>query len=102
MLLHVEVTSWVLILRAPYSAFGNLTWLSSSCLQKVVEEEKQEHVDKVKELLGWALCLKQNVQGRTGAVGSRELGEIEKSISEQQVNQGQPSVCDFCSFPQMN
>lgn len=68
-----------------------LTWLSSPsllCLQKVVEEEKQEHVDKVKELLGWALGLKQSVQGRTAAAGSRELGDIEKSISEQQVKQG--------------
>lgn len=67
-----------------------LTWLSSSfllCLQKVVEEEKQEHTDKVKELLGWALGLKQSVQGRTAAAGSRELGDIEKSISEQQVKQ---------------
>ncbi|KAM4885040.1 microtubule-actin cross-linking factor 1 isoform 9-T9 [Sylvia borin] len=52
--------------------------------EKVVEEEKQEHVDKVKELLGWALGLKQSVQGRTAAAGSRELGDIEKSISEQQ------------------
>lgn len=76
------------------SAFGNLgpplTWLSSSLLslQKVVEEEKQEHVDKVKELLGWALGVKQSVQGRTAAAGSRELGDIEKSISEQQVKRG--------------
>lgn len=65
-----------------------LTWLCSSfllCLQKVVEEEKQEHVDKVKELLGWALGLKQSVQGRAAAAGSRELGDIQKSISEQQV-----------------
>lgn len=49
-------------------------------------------MDKVKELLGWALGLKQSVQGRTAAAGSRELGDIEKSISEQQVNWGQPSV----------
>lgn len=77
-------------------------WVSSSllCLQKVVEEEKQEHVDKVKELLGWALGLKQSVQGRTAAAGSRELGDIEKSISEQQVKWGQPSdsLFNFCSF----
>lgn len=65
-----------------------------------MEEEKQEHVDKVKELLGWALGLKQSVQGRTAAAGSRELGDIEKSISEQQVNWGQPSdsLFKFCSF----
>ncbi|POI31807.1 hypothetical protein CIB84_004441 [Bambusicola thoracicus] len=52
--------------------------------EKVVEEEKQEHVDKVKELLGWAVGLKQSVQGRTAAAQSRELGDIKKSISEQQ------------------
>lgn len=79
-----------------------LTPLSSSllCLQKVVEEEKQEHVDKVKELLGWALGLKQSTQGRMAAAGSRELGDIEKSISEQQVDWGQPSgkLFNFCSF----
>lgn len=63
-----------------------------------MEEEKQEHVDKVKELLGWALGLKQSVQGRTAGTGSRELGEIEKSISEQQVNQGQPSGSLFHFF----
>lgn len=51
----------------------------------MVEEEKQEHVDKVKELLGWAVGLKQSVQGRTAAAQSRELGDIKKSISEQQV-----------------
>lgn len=51
----------------------------------MVEEEKQEHVDKVKELLGWAVGLKQSMQGRTAAAQSRELGDIEKSISEQQV-----------------
>lgn len=50
----------------------------------MVEEEKQEHVDKVKELLGWAVGLKQSVQGRTAAAQSRELGDIKKSISEQQ------------------
>lgn len=80
-----------------------MTWLSSSfllCLQKVVEEEKQEHVDKVKELLGWALGLKQSVQGRTAAAGSRELGDIEKSISEQQVKQEWHQALRFnlCSF----
>lgn len=66
----------------------------------MVEEEKQEHVDKVKELLGWALGVKQSVQGRTSAAGSRELGDIEKSISEQQVNRGQPpgSLFNFCSL----
>ncbi|NWY68065.1 MACF1 factor, partial [Erithacus rubecula] len=89
------ITQEFMDLRTRYTALVTLTTqhmpfdicLSSSsllCLQKVVEEEKQEHVDKVKELLGWALGLKQSVQGRTAAAGSRELGDIEKSISEQQ------------------
>ncbi|EMP28438.1 Microtubule-actin cross-linking factor 1, isoforms 1/2/3/5 [Chelonia mydas] len=52
--------------------------------EKAVEEEKQEHVDKVKELLGWVSGLKQSTQVRTGPLKSKELGDIEKSISEQQ------------------
>ena len=61
-------------------------------------------MDKVKELLGWALGLKQSVQGRMAAAGSRELGDIEKSISEQQVKLGQPSgsLFNFALFPQLN
>ncbi|NXF96083.1 MACF1 factor, partial [Eubucco bourcierii] len=88
------ITQEFMDLRTRYTALVTLTtqhvkYISDALRrleeeEKVVEEEKQEHVDKVKELLGWALALKQSVQGRTAAAGSRELGEIEKSISEQQ------------------
>lgn len=98
-LLRVEVTSRML----PLGVWDPFDVVSFLCLQKVVEEEKQEHVDKVKELLGWAVGLKQSVQGRMAAAGSRELGDIEKSISEQQVKQGQESVClTAAPLPQLN
>ncbi|XP_074418796.1 microtubule-actin cross-linking factor 1 isoform X15 [Larus michahellis] len=88
------ITQEFMDLRTRYTALVTLTtqhvkYISDALRrleeeEKVVEEEKQEHVDKVKELLGWALGVKQSVQGRTSAAGSRELGDIEKSISEQQ------------------
>ncbi|KAF1541179.1 Microtubule-actin cross-linking factor 1, isoforms 1/2/3/5, partial [Eudyptula albosignata] len=88
------ITQEFMDLRTRYTALVTLTtqhvkYISDALRrleeeEKVVEEEKQEHVDKVKELLGWALGLKQSVQGRTAAARSRELGDIEKSISEQQ------------------
>ncbi|NXX38340.1 MACF1 factor, partial [Tricholaema leucomelas] len=88
------ITQEFMELRTRYTALVTLTtqhvkYISDALRrleeeEKVVEEEKQEHVDKVKELLGWALGLKQSVQGRTAAAGSRGLGEIEKSITEQQ------------------
>ncbi|NXJ76894.1 MACF1 factor, partial [Trogon melanurus] len=88
------ITQEFMDLRTRYTALVTLTtqhvkYISDALRrleeeEKVVEEEKQEHVDKVKELLGWALGLKQSVQGRMSAAGSRELGDIEKSISEQQ------------------
>ncbi|XP_065553703.1 microtubule-actin cross-linking factor 1 isoform X13 [Lathamus discolor] len=88
------ITQEFMDLRTRYTALVTLTtqhvkYISDALRrleeeEKVVEEEKQEHVDKVKELLGWAAGLKQSVQGRMAAAGSRELGDIEKSISEQQ------------------
>ncbi|XP_031450614.1 microtubule-actin cross-linking factor 1 isoform X11 [Phasianus colchicus] len=88
------ITQEFMDLRTRYTALVTLTtqhvkYISDALRrleeeEKVVEEEKQEHVDKVKELLGWAVGLKQSVQGRTAAARSRELGDIEKSISEQQ------------------
>ncbi|XP_010014318.1 PREDICTED: microtubule-actin cross-linking factor 1-like, partial [Nestor notabilis] len=88
------ITQEFMDLRTRYTALVTLTtqhvkYISDALRrleeeEKVVEEEKQEHVDKVKELLGWAVGLKQSVQGRIAAAGSRELGDIEKSISEQQ------------------
>ncbi|NXS63538.1 MACF1 factor, partial [Brachypteracias leptosomus] len=88
------ITQEFMDLRTRYTALVTLTtqhvkYISDALRrleeeEKVVEEEKQEHVDKVKELLGWVLGLKQSGQGRMDAAGSRELGDIEKSISEQQ------------------
>ncbi|NWU23833.1 MACF1 factor, partial [Dyaphorophyia castanea] len=88
------ITQEFMDLRTRYTALVTLTtqhvkYISDALRrleeeEKVVEEEKQEHVDKVKELLGWALGLQQSVQGRAAAAGSRELGDLEKSISEQQ------------------
>ncbi|KAM6239688.1 microtubule-actin cross-linking factor 1 isoform 3-T3 [Porphyrio hochstetteri] len=88
------ITQEFMDLRTRYTALVTLTtqhvkYISDALRrleeeEKVVEEEKQEHVDKVKELLGWALGLKQSTQGRMPAAGSRELGDIKKSISEQQ------------------
>ncbi|NWS52743.1 MACF1 factor, partial [Chunga burmeisteri] len=88
------ITQEFMDLRTRYTALVTLTtqhvkYISDALRrleeeEKVVEEEKQEHVDRVKELLGWALGVKQSVQGRTAAAGGRELGDIEKSISEQQ------------------
>lgn len=62
--------------------------LSFFFLQKVVEEEKQEHVDKVKELLGWVMGFKQSAQFKSVPPKGKELGDIEKSILEQQVRKG--------------
>lgn len=95
--------SQVLLLRAslPLDSWDPLDMVVFLlCLQKVVEEEKQEHVDKVKELLGWASGLRQSVQGRTAAArSSRELGDIEKSISEQQVStEPSLSISDQCTL----
>uniref|UniRef100_A0A8B9S850 Microtubule actin crosslinking factor 1 n=1 Tax=Apteryx owenii TaxID=8824 RepID=A0A8B9S850_APTOW len=88
------ITQEFMDLRTRYTALVTLTtqhvkYISDALRrleeeEKVVEEEKQEHVDKVKELLGWVSGLRQSVQGRTAAAKSRELGDIEKSISEQQ------------------
>ncbi|XP_053942165.1 microtubule-actin cross-linking factor 1 isoform X2 [Cuculus canorus] len=88
------ITQEFMDLRTRYTALVTLTtqhvkYISDALRrleeeEKVVEEEKQEHVDKVKELLTWAVGLKQSVQGRVAAAGSRRLGDIEKCISEQQ------------------
>ncbi|ETE68158.1 Microtubule-actin cross-linking factor 1, partial [Ophiophagus hannah] len=53
--------------------------------EKVVEEEKQEHMDKVKGLLGWVTSFKQSPPFRSISPTKRKmLGDIEKSILEQQ------------------
>ncbi|XP_043387923.1 microtubule-actin cross-linking factor 1 isoform X22 [Chelonia mydas] len=88
------ITQEFMDLRTRYTALVTLTtqhvkYISDALRrleeeEKAVEEEKQEHVDKVKELLGWVSGLKQSMQVRTGPLKSKELGDIEKSISEQQ------------------
>ncbi|XP_050788124.1 microtubule-actin cross-linking factor 1 isoform X7 [Gopherus flavomarginatus] len=88
------ITQEFMDLRTRYTALVTLTtqhvkYISDALRrleeeEKAVEEEKQEHVDKVKELLGWVFGLKQSTQVRTGPLKSKELGDIEKSISEQQ------------------
>nr|XP_032645511.1 microtubule-actin cross-linking factor 1 isoform X19 [Chelonoidis abingdonii] len=88
------ITQEFMDLRTRYTALVTLTtqhvkYISDALRrleeeEKAVEEEKQEHVDKVKELLGWVSGLKQSTQVRTGPLKSKELGDIEKSISEQQ------------------
>uniref|UniRef100_A0A8D0NEV0 Microtubule actin crosslinking factor 1 n=1 Tax=Sus scrofa TaxID=9823 RepID=A0A8D0NEV0_PIG len=54
-------------------------------LLKVVEEEKQEHVEKVKELLGWVSTLVKNTQDKATSPQTKESTDIEKAILEQQV-----------------
>ncbi|XP_067390080.1 microtubule-actin cross-linking factor 1 isoform X14 [Emydura macquarii macquarii] len=88
------ITQEFMDLRTRYTALVTLTtqhvkYISDALRrleeeEKAVEEEKQEHVDKVKELLGWVSGLKQSTQVRTITPKSKELGDIEKSISDQQ------------------
>uniref|UniRef100_A0A8C8SUB6 Microtubule actin crosslinking factor 1 n=1 Tax=Pelusios castaneus TaxID=367368 RepID=A0A8C8SUB6_9SAUR len=92
------ITQEFMDLRTRYTALVTLTtqhvkYISDALRrleeeEKAVEEEKQEHVEKVKELLGWITGLKQSTHVRTVPPKSKELVDIEKSISDQQVNQG--------------
>ena len=52
----------------------------------MVEEEKQEHVEKVKELLGWVSTLVKNTQDKATSPQTKESTDIEKAILEQQVS----------------
>nr|XP_028594929.1 microtubule-actin cross-linking factor 1 isoform X27 [Podarcis muralis] len=89
------VTQEFMDLRTRYTALVTLTtqhvkYISDALRrleeeEKVVEEEKQEHVDKVKELLGWVMGFKQSAQFKSVPPKGKELGDIEKSILEQQV-----------------
>ncbi|XP_060114429.1 microtubule-actin cross-linking factor 1 isoform X14 [Heteronotia binoei] len=89
------ITQEFMDLRTRYTALVTLTtqhvkYISDALRrleeeEKVVEEEKQEHVDKVKELLGWVTSFKQSAQFKSITHNSKELGDIEKSILEQQV-----------------
>lgn len=59
----------------------------------MVEEEKQEHVEKVKELLGWVSTLAKNTQSKATSSQTKESTDIEKAILEQQVSRR--SICHF-------
>uniref|UniRef100_A0A8D0G4W8 Microtubule actin crosslinking factor 1 n=1 Tax=Sphenodon punctatus TaxID=8508 RepID=A0A8D0G4W8_SPHPU len=89
------ITQEFMDLRTRYTALVTLTtqhvkYISDALRrleeeEKVVEEEKQEHMDKVKELLGWVSGLKQSSHMRSVPSRDKEFGDIEKSILDQQV-----------------
>ncbi|KAM6427631.1 microtubule-actin cross-linking factor 1 isoform 6-T6 [Liasis olivaceus] len=90
------ITQEFMDLRTRYTALVTLTtqhvkYISDALRrleeeEKVVEEEKQEHMDKVKGLLGWVTSFKQSPPFRSiPSIKKKELGDIEKSILEQQV-----------------
>ncbi|XP_075410315.1 microtubule-actin cross-linking factor 1 isoform X1 [Tenrec ecaudatus] len=89
------ITQEFMDLRTRYTALVTLTtqhvkYISDALRrleeeEKVVEEEKQEHVEKVKELLGWVSTLARNTQGKTTSSQTKESPDIEKAIVEQQI-----------------
>ncbi|XP_068924103.1 microtubule-actin cross-linking factor 1 isoform X4 [Petaurus breviceps papuanus] len=89
------ITQEFMDLRTRYTALVTLTtqhvkYISDALRrleeeEKVVEEEKQEHVEKVKDLLVWVSALARSPQGKATSSQSKELIDIEKSILEQQV-----------------
>ncbi|XP_063167779.1 microtubule-actin cross-linking factor 1-like [Candoia aspera] len=90
------ITQEFMDLRTRYTALVTLTtqhvkYISDALRrleeeEKVVEEEKLEHMDKVKGLLGWVTSFKQSSPFKSIPPTKRkELGDIEKSILEQQV-----------------
>ncbi|XP_069934821.1 microtubule-actin cross-linking factor 1 isoform X35 [Oryctolagus cuniculus] len=89
------ITQEFMDLRTRYTALVTLTtqhvkYISDALRrleeeEKVVEEEKQEHVEKVKELLGWVSTLARNTQGKATSSQTKESTDIEKAILEQQV-----------------
>ncbi|KAL0604712.1 LOW QUALITY PROTEIN: Microtubule-actin cross-linking factor 1, isoforms 1/2/3/5 [Plecturocebus cupreus] len=90
-----SITQEFMDLRTRYTALVTLTtqhvkYISDALRrleeeEKVVEEEKQEHVEKVKELLGWVSTLARNTQGKATSSQTQESTDIEKAILEQQV-----------------
>ncbi|XP_074190545.1 microtubule-actin cross-linking factor 1 isoform X19 [Rhinolophus sinicus] len=89
------ITQEFMDLRTRYTALVTLTtqhvkYISDALRrleeeEKVVEEEKQEHVEKVKELLGWVSTLARNTQSKSTSSQTKESTDIEKAILEQQV-----------------
>uniref|UniRef100_A0A8C5JGZ6 Microtubule actin crosslinking factor 1 n=1 Tax=Junco hyemalis TaxID=40217 RepID=A0A8C5JGZ6_JUNHY len=83
------ITQEFMDLRTRYTALVTLTtqhvkYISDALRrleeeEKVVEEEKQEHVDKVKELLGWALGLKQSALNEELTAKKEQVSEAIKT-----------------------
>ncbi|XP_034505673.1 microtubule-actin cross-linking factor 1 isoform X15 [Ailuropoda melanoleuca] len=89
------ITQEFMDLRTRYTALVTLTtqhvkYISDALRrleeeEKVVEEEKQEHVEKVKELLVWVSTLARNTQSKATSSQTKESTDIEKAILDQQV-----------------
>ncbi|XP_032901182.1 microtubule-actin cross-linking factor 1 isoform X21 [Amblyraja radiata] len=89
------ITQEFMDLRTQYTALVTLTtqhvkYISDALRrleeeEKIVEEEKQEHVEKMKELLGWVLNTDQIRKNKNVLPETAGLESIEQSFSEQQV-----------------
>ncbi|XP_067867361.1 LOW QUALITY PROTEIN: microtubule-actin cross-linking factor 1-like [Heterodontus francisci] len=88
------ITQEFMDLRTRYTALVTLTtqhvkYISDALRrleeeEKVVEEEKQERVEKMKELLGWVLNTSHILKNRNTLPEEGDLGAIEQSFCEQQ------------------
>ncbi|XP_051892499.1 microtubule-actin cross-linking factor 1 isoform X16 [Pristis pectinata] len=88
------ITQEFMDLRTQYTALVTLTtqhvkYISDALRrleeeEKIVEEEKQEHVEKMKELLGWVLNTDQMLKNKTIVPEAAGLETIEQSFCEQQ------------------
>ncbi|XP_062889796.1 microtubule-actin cross-linking factor 1 isoform X22 [Mobula hypostoma] len=88
------ITQEFMDLRTQYTALVTLTtqhvkYISDALRrleeeEKVVEEEKQEHVEKLKELLGWVLNTDQMLRNKEIESETAGLETIEQSFCEQQ------------------
>ncbi|XP_059510267.1 microtubule-actin cross-linking factor 1 isoform X14 [Stegostoma tigrinum] len=88
------ITQEFMDLRTQYTALVTLTtqhvkYISDSLRrleeeEKVVEEEKHERVEKMKELLGWVLNTSHEVKNRNALPEEGDVRSIEQSFCEQQ------------------
>ncbi|XP_043573701.1 microtubule-actin cross-linking factor 1 isoform X6 [Chiloscyllium plagiosum] len=88
------ITQEFMDLRTQYTALVTLTtqhvkYISDSLRrleeeEKVVEEEKHERVEKMKELLGWVLNTRHEIENRNTLPEEGDLRSIEESFCEQQ------------------
>ncbi|XP_067840170.1 microtubule-actin cross-linking factor 1 isoform X9 [Heptranchias perlo] len=72
-------------LMTQYVKFASDALKRSEEEEKSVEEEKQEHVDKVGELLRWVSDKSKSIAKRQLKSPAAEPGGVEKSLSEKQV-----------------